>query len=385
MYGIIIVKILERIEELKRIIPIILMLLLLAGCSKQIEHGGIVEINNDEEMVIAESDEHLLFSAKDKPDLNFETFYDYYAGFSIPYPKEWTLSVVSPNYITIYNGDNMIVIHHRLLTKEVAWDEDARIFRDSFQPLLDSEVFNVGMYSGIHRRQRQNLDELTVVNNDPVLISERYDNAKMTTGLGDYISKKLSEKRYYLRYNSIDTVISIMSVSDKKEAAYEIIDYMATNIREADIRYEKRSLITSSTASIEVPNSFLKRDLALENYSGSVYMPDKNDAFAGCFILKLPLMDAYNYENVKKIFQAAFSSVQSCTCNESSLQLFDLGGECRSCYCIVSGGDNNSLTPIGTAWNLEINQTDSEVIVIGYPVAKTELMRKLSEQQNSAE
>lgn len=369
---------------MKKIIPIILILLLLTGCDAERDIGEITIADETSHMILTQSDEHLLFYGGEQPDMTFVPFNDYYAGFSMPYPEGWSIKSVSANYTTIGNGEFMVIVHHKPLTIEKKWDDNAKAFMDGFEAMLNSEQFTLMEFSDISRRSRQNLTELTIVNQTPTLLSLQYDNIKMTTGLGDYISNKFAEKRYYMRYNMMDTTISILGPIEKKEEAYKIIDYMVGNIRELGVEYEGEKMFTTSEKSIVIPSSFTRQKIELENFTGTSYSPNNvNDAFAGCFIQSYPMPETLDYSFVDLIFRATFPSARSCTYNEGNIFNYDFGKDGIACLCTITEGNDNSITPKGITWNIEMYPTEESVIVIGYPVAKSELIKKLSEYQKS--
>lgn len=371
---------------MKRILPIIFIIaLLFSSCSNRGDPGQILTVDDKTEITLIENSDEMLFYGGEKPDMEFETYNDYYAGFSIPYPKKWTVRAASPNYITFYDGKTMIVMHHHLLTAEVDWEDNVQIFRESFTSMLNAEKFTLGEYSDIYRRPRQTLDEITIVNEYPPLISERYDNIKMTSGLGDYISGKLSEKRYLLRYNTIDSVISAVTLSENKDDAYKILDYMVGNIRTLGVKYENSGLINTETLSIKIPSTFVRKKIETESVTGFSYAPPDNDAMGGCFFQTYPLVDDLNYEFVDTIFRATIPAARACTYNESTIKNFDTGLNGQSCTCIVADGVENSIAQKGTVWNVEIYYSDDSILVVGYPLAKAHLIQKLSEYQNSGE
>lgn len=368
---------------MKKIIPLILILLMifqLAGCSKK-KIGDIELIDETNPLNILESDEHQLFESSAKPDMEFEKYYDYYAGFSFPYPKEWSVTVSSSNYIQIYNGDFVITIHHKPLTKETAWDDNPKLFMDGFETMIESEKFTLKMYSGIYRRSRQALDEINILSDEPVMISETFDDVKMTTGLGDYINNKFCEKRYYLRYNNMDSLISIIGDIEKKDEAYKLIDYIVGEMRETGVYYEQTKMISTDSDSFLIPTTFSKHQVKIGDIVGNCYAPAGSDAYAGCFIETFPMISNVDYDFIDKAFKAALPTARKCLYNDSDVYNFEMEGEVISCFCTISDGTENSITPNGLTWNLEIHNGGHNIIIVGYPIAKGNLINLLSQQE----
>ena len=369
---------------MKRFLPILMIFIMicLTACGQTREPGGI-ETKEPVPLTIVSNMDKTLFNDitnAEKPDFEFETFYDYHAGISIPYPKDWAVKQISSNYIQIYNDRYVINVHHKMLAQEIAWDEDYENFMKGFEPLLKTERISLGDYTDIYRRERQNLTELKIENQDPILISEQYDNIKMYSDYGKFISGVFSEKRYYIRYNSMDTMISIFSRTNDKDDADKLISYILSNIKSTNISYENSRWL--GVDGISIPDSFGQTNVEVGNYTGALYTPkNMNDAFAGCFFETYMNVENIDYDFIKEIFLKTFPDVTDCNLNENNIQNFAISDRCISCGCSITSSRENTIMSVGSSWILEIYNIDGEMVIVGYPVAKANLMKTLFEVQ----
>ena len=96
---------------MKKIIVVLSIMLLLSGCANK-EKGVLEPLSVASPLVISDASGEKIVDMDAGSKIETDVFYDYYAGFSIPYPKDWILTQHSANFITISGPDAQITISH---------------------------------------------------------------------------------------------------------------------------------------------------------------------------------------------------------------------------------------------------------------------------------
>ena len=365
---------------MKKISKVLLFLFIFifafASCSQN--ETGEIEIIEDKPIVISDSVGNPLFESKEKPNIEFAELNDAYAGFSIEYPADWSPIITSSNFMQFQTDYATITLHHKPSNNSGDWEDDAQTIFNNFDKMAESEVFDVYQYSKMQRRIRQSITTTSIESDDPFLMSKEFDNIKLMNDYGDFVAGKLYEKRYMLQYNDFDTVIGIISTQEKKDDAAQIIDYMIGTIKPAKIAYDNSKSVSVFDKDLIVPPVFEQKEVEINDQHATIYYDETfGDAFNGFFIAKTPAPKTLEYDFLEQLFESSVSGVTSCNFNDTDASLFNLSENKLSYSCTVGDTINNLQVSNGTVWTVEIYNDESELVILGYPKAKTEIVKKL--------
>lgn len=356
-------------KRIKTFIVLLLAISTLASCSG-LRRGSIEISETSEPIVISNQEKEKIFHFKAQPIEEHDFFYDYHAGFVFPYPKDWEVKQLSSNYIMIAGPDTQLTISHNLMVDPLT--ESYATFKESFNSTLKEEYFQLDN-DAWYRRERQTISSIKAISDNPMLLAETYDNLKVSNSANEFVSGKYCEKRYYINYGNVNTLISVVG---KDPECYAIADYAVSNLRTVPIEYDDSTLVDG----ILLPDTFEKNEVLLGDYKGYDFHPVGSDAYAGCFVQvysdKVDITD----DSMNAMLQNAFGQNVQCGYNYGDELLFrkrvKLDGQAIA--ATIGTNSQNGDLKNGTAYVLEIYQSDSKTIIVGYPYAKTELMQKLS-------
>ena len=354
---------------MKKILIVVMAMLLLSGCAVK-EKGSFDSVSGSQPLTITDVPDTVLFNVEASSDLEYGTFNDYYAGFSVPYPSEWKVKQYSANYIAFVGDDKQISISHNLMTDPLT--DNMKNFIDSFDSTARSEVLNLD-YDAFNRRSGQTVTGIKIVSQEPLLISETYDNMKVSNDVNEYVSGVYCEKRYYINDGNINTMMSIVS---KTSDDYSILDYMISNMRRVSIHYDD----SRSVEGILLPGSFKASDVNLGQCKGSSYTPESSDAFAGCFVQIYSGQPDISQSVLNTVFRNAFGIAVENRYNDAGGLLFSdrIGASGTAILATVKTDVKNRILETGTAYKLELYSKDGKMIIIGYPSVKEEIVKILA-------
>lgn len=389
---------------------VLILSAVLTGCGNKKEFGTIKDMKDGKSG--EKQKVELISKAKENgTGHDMVAFNDYYGRMMIPAPKDFTMTKESANHIELKDEktDTTIFIEHIPMLAAGTYDDGSRkempevsTFKDEFAGKLKDEHFEIDTHF-YDRYVEQNLqkpglgkEKLKVGN---ITLIEDYPELKLTEGTSlSHI--RAFERRYYIRRNEVDTLISIISPVKYSEDSKKIIDYMYDGIKDKKEKFNYGNLeIAGST--IKVPKVYLKtsiNDKVLGHADCYIVPSTSSSGLAGSFIAvfdnkkdykldgnrilydvypkETAGMDNYPYtEKMKDLSTAVYGKPAVYSKLKNSLGKTG-NPELTKLIIIRSNDSNSSLLRYGSTWMVEGFSVGtgfrSKYVVIGYDFTKVD-------------
>lgn len=362
---------------------ILIFAFVLTGCSNNsADTGTLKKLNNSISISITENSGSNLFNEKkEKPDnFEFEPIKDYYAGIEIPVPKDLKLNIISDNYYTLSKDGLLITISHKPTTYQTSKIDNLKGFLDSFDAEVNSDSINIDDLHNVKRNAYVNPTKSSVpFDSERVSLASREYSPMTFISSGDmYERSEYSEKRYYLRHNKVDTIISVIAEENEFFSnTFELADYIVYNLKDTDVTYDSvKEIQINENKKMNIPPDFdgIKIDSSEVGSPGFIYISpsNKHHVLSGCFVGIIKGNVELSKDNFDALFNSAFNSSFNNMYNFGSNPKSVLKGD--SLTCTINSGNNKTNPKNNSSWVIERKEykdgSSLSTVILAYPSAK---------------
>lgn len=362
----------------------------LSACSfNQISEGELEKL--EEPINISTITEKKLFNKKvNKPkNLEFYTMDDYYAGLRILQPENYEKIIISDNCYKFQNDEVLITVIHQPVTAKTAKIKNIKEFMNSFdERLLQDKVNPPGRKETLIRSEHNNPVKSSILyDSDNIsLASREFEEMVFSSTTKNYVDTSYVEKRYYLRYQGIDTVFSLIAEENETlQNTFDILDYMVYNLRSLAISYDSvKNVEINSKESLNIPPDFTFNKIGTDLFGspGGMYVAPVNgyNVFAGCFIAVIKGQVNATEKSLDGLLGMAYN-----TSFDGNMYNFGadpdtiFGGDAVT--CTINEGNCNTFPSDNTSLNIEFKEykdgSSVSTLIIGYPGCKLDEFQNL--------
>lgn len=259
------------------------------------ELGNITGIGSTELTAVTEKDDYLDDSKE------YKVYNSGYANLSIPYPAGYERENESANKIKLTKGTSEIYIEiGDTKAGEDTMSDKLTDFLAQFKYRLKHENY-LDTYYRYEDQEETTSDSLLkdINNKKEKRIGQEYGKLRLANYLGEYSTQTAYERRYYLRKNGTDLMITIMSESENKDTAGKEINYIVQHLKTYK-ESPKKKTGTVSGISFSLPNTFESETLDSSTYgSNKAYhvSTTSSSSIAGTFIYIYDVSDDFSLDS----------------------------------------------------------------------------------------
>lgn len=376
--------------------------LTLTGCGSKKDIGTIKDMSSSSsESSQNEASTLKLYSRASENGTGFDMmkFDDYYAGFSVPFPRGFELTVNAANDITLYNQKKDITIY-MAHTPFILAHSTTSTTGFNLEALHDSSDYKVrnqrfyidnisyGRYVDQTLEEPRNGKEAYKPAEGYIVDVQDYPELRLTRN-GSLTHERAFERRYYIEKNEVYTLLSVVAPVEYTDQAKKIADYMFDNMKPETENFHKVK-VDLNGVTLKIPDVYRKVSVSNEtlgNGVAAVVPVRSSSSLAGSFIAVFDYDKTWEY-SPNDIFGSVYSEIASNMDNveitgyveneetvyhwikNSKTSDFDLGH-----ITIMRTGDAGTpLIEHGDSWSIEKFVVDTgigkKIVFIGYNSAK---------------